>query len=96
MTNKTVNPNSIAGRWNLFAAFSSEPGTTGITVDKAATGPPVKKYCIIAAPPAAAHAAANGSAPVASTTCKNGTTIAADAPFDCVKKPVNADTNNIT
>ena len=42
------------GRWNRLAGFSSEPGMTGMTVARAATGPPVRKYCVSAPAEAAA------------------------------------------
>lgn len=37
-------PDRIDGRWKAFAVLRSQPGTTGITVARAATGPPVRKY----------------------------------------------------
>lgn len=82
IANSTNNPPKIEGRWKRFAAFSSEPGTTGTVVERAATGPPVKKYCITAQPPAAAAAAASGETSYFSTIVRNGNTIAADAAFD--------------
>lgn len=73
ITNATQLPKKIDGRWKALADLRSLPSITGITVAKAATGPPVKKYWIKAAPEAAAKAAANGSAPVSNTTWRNGT-----------------------
>ena len=73
-------PQKMDGRWNLFASFKSDPGITGIIVAKAVTEPPVRKYCMVEAPPPAAITAARGSAPASTTTWKNGTTTVAEAP----------------
>ena len=79
MHKATKHPKRMEGLWNKFAGLRDEPGTTGITVAKAATGPPVKKYWIKEAPEAAAKAAAKGSAPEARTTCRKGTSTATEA-----------------
>lgn len=73
-------PHKMDGRWNKLASFKLQPGTAGITVANAATGPPVKKYCIKEAVPAAAKQAANGSAPIPNTTWSIGTNTEAEAP----------------
>lgn len=44
ISSATNEPKRIEGRWKAFAVFRSEPGITGITVLRAATGPPVRKY----------------------------------------------------
>mgnify|MGYP007084602172 CR=1 FL=1 len=79
MMKATRQPKRMEGRWKAFAVFRSEPGITGITVARAATGPPVRKYWMRDAPEAAAKAAANGSAPVPRTTCRKGTSTATEA-----------------
>ena len=59
MQKATRQPNRMDGRWNRLACLRLEPGTTGMTVARAATGPPVRKYWIRDAPEAAANAAAH-------------------------------------
>lgn len=44
MIKATKQPNRMDGRWNKLAGLRLDPGTTGITVARAATGPPVRKY----------------------------------------------------
>ena len=44
MIKATKQPNRMDGRWNRLACLRLDPGTTGITVARAATGPPVRKY----------------------------------------------------
>lgn len=44
MMKATRQPDKMEGRWKAFAVLRSLPGTTGITVARAATGPPVRKY----------------------------------------------------